>query len=123
MENLVARYRPPAGVYDEMFAGDQVRPHYRSAHELMSSMADAELVERAEYVRSTYLDQGVTFDVGGVESPFPLDVVPRIIAAAEWEQIESGVQQRVSALEAFLADVYGRGEVFKDGVIPRRVIA
>ena len=48
----------------------------------------------------------MTFDVGGVERPFPLDLVPRVIARREWEIIEAGVAQRVQALEAFLADVY-----------------
>jgi len=105
-----------------MFDGQRPRPAYQAAYRLMQTMTDDGLVERAEYVRSTYLDQGVTFDVGGVEHPFPLDVVPRIILAHEWQTIEAGVQQRVTALEAFLSDVYGKGEVFKDGVIPRKVI-
>lgn len=123
MDNLVTRYRPPAGVYDEMFDGERVRPSYLAAHDLMTAMPDAELIERADFVRSTYLDQGVTFDVGGVERPFPLDVVPRIIAASEWAQLAAGVQQRVTALEAFLSDAYGRGQVFTDGVLPRRIIS
>ena len=53
----------------------------------------------------------------------PSTRVPRLIAADEWETIESGVAQRVRALERFLADVYGRGEVFDDGVVPRRLVA
>ena len=123
MEPLVTRYRPPAGVYDEMFSGDQVRASYQAAHDLMASMPDDEFVDRAEYVRSSYLDQGVTFDVGGVERPFPVDVVPRIIPASEWAQLDAGLQQRVAALEAFLTDVYGPGKVFRDQVIPRKVVA
>ena len=64
----------------------------------------------------------MTFDVGGVERPFPLDLVPRVIASAEWETIESGVGQRVKALEAFLADVYSDARVISDGVIPRQLV-
>lgn len=123
MESLVGRYHPPDGVYDEMFGQGDVRSSYRISRELLAEMPDSEFVERADYVRSTYLDQGITFDVGGVERPFPLDVVPRIITAADWTQIEVGVQQRVTALEAFLADVYGPGKVFADGVVPRRLVA
>ncbi|MEZ5089836.1 MAG: circularly permuted type 2 ATP-grasp protein [Micropruina sp.] len=78
---------------------------------------------RADYLKSTYLDQGVTFDIGGEERPFPLDIVPRILLADEWSVVEAGVAQRVRALEAFLADVYSDGKVFDDGVIPRRVVA
>ena len=64
----------------------------------------------------------MTFDVGGVERPFPLDLVPRVIAAAEWATIEAGVAQRVQALEAFLADVYAEARVIADGVIPSQLI-
>ena len=81
-----------------------------------------EVRARAEYLKSTYLDQGVTFDIGGEERPFPLDIVPRVLLADEWAEVEAGVAQRVRALEAFLADVYGEGRVFRDGVIPRKVI-
>ena len=64
----------------------------------------------------------MTFDVGGVERPFPLDLVPRVIASAEWETIEAGVAQRVRALEAFLADVYSGARVISDGVIPSQLV-
>ena len=64
----------------------------------------------------------MTFDVGGVERPFPLDLVPRVIASAEWETIEAGVAQRVRALEAFLADVYAAAKVISDGVIPSQLV-
>jgi len=49
------------------------------------------------------------FALGGVERPFPLDLIPRIVTAEEWRAVEQGVPQRVRALEAFLADVYGQG--------------
>ena len=65
----------------------------------------------------------MTFDVGGVERPFPLDLVPRVIAAEEWQVIETGVAQRVRALEAFLADVYAESRVITDGVIPRQLVS
>ena len=64
-----------------------------------------------------FTDRGVTFALGGEERPFPLDLVPRVIAAAEWDVIDRGVRQRVRALEAFLADVYGAGRAFEDGVL------
>ena len=47
---------------------------------------------------------------------------PRIIDADEWAVVESGVRQRVLALERFLADVYGPGEILADGVVPRRLV-
>jgi uncharacterized circularly permuted ATP-grasp superfamily protein len=57
-----------------------------------------------------------------VESPFPTDLIPRIIEAAEWDVVARGVAQRVRALEAFLADVYGEKKVVEDGVVPQRVL-
>ncbi len=51
-----------------------------------------------------------------------MDLVPRIVDAAEWRVIEAGVAQRIRALEMFLADIYGAGEILRDQVIPRRLI-
>jgi uncharacterized circularly permuted ATP-grasp superfamily protein len=70
----------------------------------------------------TFLDRGVTFDFAGEERPFPLDIVPRVIPAAEWDVMERGVAQRVRALEAFLNDVYDKMTVVSDGVIPRQLV-
>ena len=64
----------------------------------------------------------MTFDFAGEERPFPLDVVPRVVAGDEWEHVAPGVAQRVRALEAFLADVYGPQRAIADGVIPRSVV-
>src|SRR5207237_7439970 len=68
-------------------------------------------------------DRGVTFAMGGEERPFPLDLVPRVIMASEWDAVTRGVAQRVRTLEAFLADVYGPGRVFDDGVVPRSLVS
>lgn len=95
---------------------------YGSVLRQLAKLDAEEVRARAEYLKSTYLDQGVTFDIGGEERPFPLDIVPRVVLADEWDEVEVGVAQRVRALEAFLADVYGEGRAFRDGVIPRRVV-
>ena len=76
----------------------------------------------AELLANNYTQAGVTFDVGGVERPFPLDLVPRVIASPEWEIIEAGVAQRVRALESFLADIYADARVISDGVIPSQLV-
>jgi carboxylate-amine ligase len=55
-------------------------------------------------------------------APFPLDVVPRVLPAAEWERIEAGLGQRVMALNAFVADAYGERRIVQAGVVPARVI-
>jgi uncharacterized circularly permuted ATP-grasp superfamily protein len=61
---------------------------------------------------------GITF--GG--DRFHLDAVPRLISAADWERLEAGLLQRVRALDAWCADVYGERRIVRDGVVPARVI-
>src|SRR6202000_1301437 len=77
---------------------------------------------RADQLARVFTDRGVTYDFAGEERPFPLDLFPRVIDAAEWDLVSRGVRQRVKALEAFLADIYGPGRVFDDGVVPWSLI-
>ncbi|MBM6398950.1 circularly permuted type 2 ATP-grasp protein [Phycicoccus sonneratiae] len=103
------------------------RTPYKAVFHTLRSMTGSTLKERADILARSYLDQGVTFDYAGEERPFPLDAVPRVISAHEWQVIESGVAQRVAALEAFLDDIYSReGEIPRavhEGVVPWRLIA
>ena len=115
-------YPTRAEVFDEMFDGSGTRQAYQGLEQAVSQLGADEMRSRSEYLQSTYLDQGVTFDVGGEERPFPLDIVPRIVPEADWAATSAGLAQRVRALEAFLSDVYGAGHVFDDGVIPRHVV-
>ena len=123
MNDVLAEYRPGVA-FDEMIGPDgEVRPAYSAVHSTIGRATPAELRTIAEVLANNYTSAGVTFDVGGVERPFPLDLVPRVIAAEEWQTIESGVAQRVRTLEAFLADVYSDRRVISDGVIPRQLVA
>jgi uncharacterized circularly permuted ATP-grasp superfamily protein len=115
--------RPRAGAYDEMFADDtSVRSAYRTLHESLAPSEPADLSARADALGRAFVDQGITFSLSGQERPFPLDLVPRVITASEWTRLERGIVQRVRALEAFLADVYGDAQIIQDGVLPRRLI-
>lgn len=111
------------GAYDEMFAPPQApRPSYRHLADALAELDLTDVSSRAESMARTFLDRGVTFDYAGEERPFPLDIVPRIISAPDWDVLERGVAQRVKALEAFLNDVYSKMTVVADGVVPRRLI-
>ncbi|MFC6356503.1 circularly permuted type 2 ATP-grasp protein [Luethyella okanaganae] len=119
--------RRGAEPWDEMFPGstveaESVRTPYREIYTALARMTQDELRGRTEALASSYLAQGVTFDFAGEERPFPLDAVPRVIPQAEWLAVEAGVKQRVRALEAFLADVYGPQHAVRDGVIPASLI-
>jgi uncharacterized circularly permuted ATP-grasp superfamily protein len=110
--------------YDEMFAGDGApHPHTKALFDALQLLSSADLEERVGVLQRSLRDQGITFSHAGQEWIFPLDLIPRLIPTAEWELIEAGVIQRVRALEAFLADIYGARTVLADGVVPQAVIA
>lgn len=123
MTDLLGGYQV-GRAWDEVLTSEgAARPIYQQLHKALGTASPAALASRMEFLGKAFRDQGITFDHAGEERPFPLDIVPRLIAAEEWAFIERGVAQRVRALEAFLDDVYGPGRVFTDGVIPRQVIA
>ena len=85
------------------------------------------LQARARLIESLFRRQGITFavlgDEEGRERTWPLDIVPRVIPADEWDHLVEGLTQRVRALNAFLDDVYaGDQEIIQDGVIPRWLV-
>jgi uncharacterized circularly permuted ATP-grasp superfamily protein len=122
MADVLSNYRV-GDAFDEMMdAEGSVRPSYKAVYSALSRSSSDDLRVIAESLANNYTQAGVTFDVGGVERPFPLDLVPRVIASPEWEIIEAGVAQRVRALEAFLSDIYSDARVISDGVIPSQLI-
>lgn len=122
---VFAGYRPGRydRAYDEMFdPAGRARAPYRGIFNALAAIDASDLAARAEALDRAFVDQGITFSLSGQERPFPLDLVPRVIAATEWAKLERGIKQRVRALEAFLADVYGEQTILRDGVIPRRLV-
>ncbi len=114
---------PLGAAWDEMVGpASGIRDPYQHVHRTMRELSPGELRARADALARSYLAQGVTFDVGGVERPFPLDTVPRVLDGAEWDHLAPGIAQRVRALEALLEDVYSRQRVVSDGVVPRGLI-
>jgi uncharacterized circularly permuted ATP-grasp superfamily protein len=122
MSDLFDGYQLGAA-WDEVLDRDG-RPHPECAplHAALQQMSADELHSRSSALTRAFRDQGITFSLSGEERTFPLDLVPRVVTSEEWVGVETGVQQRVKALEAFLADVYGEQNVIKDGIVPRRVV-
>jgi len=113
--------------YDEMFAAQNVpREHYRPLHELLLELPLAEMRRRKQSADVSFLHQGITFTVygreEGTERIFPHDLLPRIITSAEWETIERGLTQRITALNLFLHDIYNDSRCLDDGVVPREIV-
>ncbi|MFJ2667225.1 circularly permuted type 2 ATP-grasp protein [Nocardia fluminea] len=112
-----------ADAFDEMFdASGKVRAPYKGIHLAMAANDVDDLAKRSDALDRAFIDQGITFSLSGQERPFPLDLVPRVIAAAEWAKLERGIKQRVTAMELFLADVYGEQNILRDQVIPKRLV-
>jgi uncharacterized circularly permuted ATP-grasp superfamily protein len=74
----------------------------------------------------SFFNQGITFTVygseKGTERIFPHDLLPRIITAAEWETIDRGLTQRITALNLFLKDVYHEARIIEEGVVPAKIV-
>lgn len=119
---MLKRYAPET-FFDEMYtAAGEVRPHYRRIEQCLTGMTPEEFDRKREAVDLAFLRQGITFNVygdsQGTERIFPFDLVPRIIPQKEWEQVERGLVQRITALNLFLHDLYHEQRIIKDGVIP-----
>ena len=117
----------PGDFYDEMFeAVGRPRRGGSLLVERINSLPDGEISLRQQSAERTFLDLGITFNVygdrAGKERIFPFDLVPRIIEADEWEVIEAGLEQRIRALNLFLADIYGKQMIVRDGVVPPHII-
>jgi len=115
------------GFFDEMFEGPGAP---RSAAETLTRRLEAmpidELQRRQLAAEAAMMRMGITFNVysdnQGIEKTFPFDIIPRIVSAEEWAQIDSGLKQRITALNLFLDDIYHDQKILKDKVIPREIV-
>ncbi len=120
-DDLLAGYPVIEGVYDEGFAADGVpRPWARAALEAVARADPASLPDR---ISRSLTRSGVRFSSVEGDLRFYADPVPRVITAAEWEPVKRGLAQRVRALNAFVADVYGDQRIVAEGLVPLEVIS
>ncbi|HUQ69790.1 MAG TPA: circularly permuted type 2 ATP-grasp protein, partial [Planctomycetaceae bacterium] len=121
-----AAYDPEA-FHDELFAGPNApRAEALELIQRIESLEPGELLRRQAAAERLLFRLGITFNVYGAEQGteriFPFDLVPRIVAAAEWTQIERGLKQRIRALNKFIHDIYHEQQILHDGVIPRDLV-
>jgi uncharacterized circularly permuted ATP-grasp superfamily protein len=112
---------------NEMFdERGQPRPGCARVVAYLLAMESRRLAALGSRAHRMFETQGVTFNVyshkATGERIFPFDPVPRIITAEGWAELEAGLIQRARALNAFVADIYGDGQILKDGVIPRDLV-
>jgi uncharacterized circularly permuted ATP-grasp superfamily protein len=102
------------------------RPHCQGLVRALEGLTAQDYLERHQIADLALINQGITFtvygDSQGIEKPFPVDLVPRVIPGHEWSHIERGLEQRVTALNLFLRDVYTDARILKEGVIPRELV-
>ncbi|MGK7944845.1 MAG: circularly permuted type 2 ATP-grasp protein [Microcystaceae cyanobacterium] len=117
----------PENFYDELYHSvGQPRPHAEPLIEWMKQLPPEELQQHLETAQVALFNLGVTFrvysDNQGIERILPFDIIPRIIANDEWQQLEKGLKQRIKALNLFLTDIYDQQHIIKDGKIPLEII-
>ena len=104
----------------------EVRPQYRALAETLARLPKEELQRRKQSADLSFLNQGITFTVygrdEGTERIFPYDLLPRLVTAEEWDRIERGLTQRITALNHFLHDVYFDAKILNDRVVPRELV-
>ena len=114
--------------YDEMWAlGDEVRPAYANLEQWLGQTPPELFRQKREEAEFMFRRLGITFAVygegGDPERLIPYDIVPRVLSGAKWREMAEGMEQRVRAINAFLADVYSGQEIIKAGIIPEEIIA
>ncbi len=121
--------------FDEMYAqlpfiDSAVRPHYRNYLDWLTRQDPQTMRDRREEAEMIFRRVGITFavygdkdeDGSGTERLIPFDLIPRIIPAHEWQDMQKGLSQRVNALNRFIHDVYHDQEILKAGIIPREQV-
>ena len=116
-------------MFDEMHAGELTRAHYQGYERWLAEQPQGQMQARREEAEVIFRRVGITFAVygdkdsgEGTERLIPFDLIPRVIPAHEWREMEMGLRQRVTALNRFIHDVYHDQEILKAGIVPREQV-
>ena len=120
---VFADYDLDPAYYDEMFAPDgSPRDASSRLNAALAELEPEDLAKLQDGVYRHFLHEGITFTVldadKATEQIIPIDCVPRLLTAAEWDHVERGLKQRLAALNLFLKDIYHDGRCLRDGVVP-----
>jgi uncharacterized circularly permuted ATP-grasp superfamily protein len=115
------------GFWDEVFDPQgNPRLEAQTLIERIRALPEGELLARQDAIERGLMQMGITFTVydddRGTERIFPFDVMPRIIAASEWQEVERGLRQRLTALNMMIGDIYNERRIVKDGIIPADIL-
>ncbi|HET9103006.1 MAG TPA: circularly permuted type 2 ATP-grasp protein [Solirubrobacteraceae bacterium] len=124
----VSDYAIPGGCRDELIGPDGAPlPHAELLMATLQRLGPAVLEAAGQRRDTIFMQQGITFEVASSDGQrrdraWPLDLVPRVITAAEWTTIKRGLAQRIRALNAFVDDVYHAHEIVRAGIVPWSLI-
>src|SRR5262245_42195107 len=113
--------------FDEMNGGNgALRPAYAELQRWLNDIPPDVLDFRRREAELLFRRIGITFSVYGEadaqERLIPFDVIPRILSAAEWEQVRAGLDQRVRAINLYIKDIYGPRDILKAGIVPENLV-
>ncbi len=127
VDHFLKHYTCNPNNWDEMYDLRSVRKPYSSVFSSLQQLDIDTLNGKHNIASELFMNQGITFTVydneKGIERIFPFDIIPRIITAGEWQQIEKGIAQRLKALNLFIKDIYNEQQAVHDGIIPASLIA
>ena len=114
--------------WDELMRpSGRARPGAGPLARYLAGLSDEELQQRKTAAELAIQEMGITFTVysdgGNIDRAWPFDIVPRVIQAREWARTEAGLQQRVTALNLFIDDIYGEQRIVADKVLPGELLA
>src|ERR1700691_2076776 len=125
---IAAGYAIPEGSVDELLGEDgRPLPHAASLMAALERLGPEALQAAGRRRDTMFMQQGIAFEVAGSDGErrdraWPLDLVPRVLTAAEWTTIKRGLAQRIRALNAFVDDVYHAHEIVRAGIVPWSLI-
>ena len=125
-DSIWSHYRADKA-YDEMIdARGQPRETCANLSQYLQSLGNDAIKGRLSAAEAAIMEMGITFTVysekGNIDRAWPFDIIPRLIDFQEWLQIETGLKQRLKALNCFINDVYNQQNIIKDGLVPADLI-
>lgn len=115
------------GYYCELLGCDSAPAEHNSRIiDRIAGLNSEDLIRRSREAERDLYNLGITFTVytenAAIDRILPFDVIPRTLSRSEWVELESGIKQRVAAINLFLADIYGPAKILADGVIPEELV-
>ena len=112
----------PLGFYCEMLGS----PASAAVRERLARLSIEALKQRAADANAELYNLGITFtvysDAKTIDRILPFDVLPRVLSAEEWRHLETGITQRITAINLLLDDIYHDQQVLRDGIVPADLI-